>query len=253
MKGPIAPRRPRRPRRPLRPHARLPVLPLLLAWLAAMGVAYEWGGPAARGVRELREKRHADAMRSLTEGRKELPRSAAARYDQGLAARALGLRDSARVAWGDAMALDGDEGRAAAAYNLGNDAMRAGKIDDAIEWYRASLRADWKKADAKRNLEEAIRRLREASPAPTPPSSGGKGQTGPSGSGQGGGDNSPPNQNNSPGAPPPSEQREAPSTKGPIPSKEDAELWLKALESERRSQRAKDQRRQSEERGDRDW
>jgi len=238
--------------RPIQARPRLPVA-LFLVWFAATGVFYEWGGPAARGVRQLREKRYGEAATSLEEGRKELPRSAAARYDQGLAARALGLKDSTRIAWGEAVTLDGASGRAAAAYNLGNDAMRAGKLEEAIEWYRASLRADWKKADAKRNLEEAIRRLREASPAPTPPASGGKGQTGPSGAGKGGGDNSNQNQNNPPGAPPPTTEREAPSAKGPIPSREDAELWLKALESERRSQRAKEQRRQSQERGDRDW
>lgn len=227
---------------------------LFLAWIAAMGAAYEWGGPAARGVRQLREKRHAEAIASLEEGRKDLPRSAAVRYDQGLAAQALGLGDSARTAWGEAAtALDGTRARAAASYNLGNDALRAGKLDEAIDWYRASLRADWKRADAKRNLEEAIRRLREAKPAPTPPTSGGQGQSGPSGPGKGGGNDPRRNPNAGPGAPPPNEDKPSPSAKGPVPSKDEAEHWLQALESERRSQRAQEQRRQSEERGGRDW
>ena len=161
------------------------------------------------------------------------------RYDQGLAAHALGLTDSARAAWSDAVGLDGARARAAAAYNLGNDALRAGKLEQAIDWYRASLRSDWKKADAKRNLEEAIRRLRQATPAPTPPASGGKGSTGPSGAGQGGGNDPRANPDSRSGNPPPSAdtKSEAPSVKGPTPSKEEAELWLKALESERRSQR----------------
>ena len=234
---------------------RAPHAALLLVWIAALGAGYEWGGAAARGVRQLREKRHAEAIGSLEEGRKELPRSAAARYDQGLAAHGLGLNDSARGAWSDAMALDGTRARAAAAYNLGNDAMRAHKLEEAIDWYRASLRADWKRADAKRNLEEAIRRLRQAKPAPTPPTSGGKGQSGPSGPGQGGGKNSRPNPNSGAGTPPPFESKpsESPAAKGPTPTKPEAELWLRALESERRSERAKEQRRQSEERGGRDW
>ena len=97
---------------------------LLVLWIATMGAGYEWGGPAARGVRQLKEKRHAEAIGSLEEGRKDLPRSAAARYDQGVAAMALGLGDSARAAWSDAMALEGTRARAAAAYNLGNDALR---------------------------------------------------------------------------------------------------------------------------------
>ena len=226
---------------------------LLILWIATMGAGYEWGGPAARGVRQLKEKRHAEAIGSLEEGRKELPRSAAARYDQGIAAMALGLGDSARAAWGDAMELEGTRARAAAAYNLGNDALRVGRLDEAIDWYRASLRADWKSADAKRNLEEAIRRLRLARPSPTPPASGGAGQTGPSGPGKGGGNDPRPNANSESGTPPPSPPSEAPSAKGPTPSKEEAELWLKALESERRSQRAKEKQRQSEERGGRDW
>ena len=232
---------------------RIPRAMLLVLWIAATGAGYEWGGPAARGVRQLREKRAAEALGSLEAGRKDLPRSAAVRYDQGLAARALGSNDSARAAFGEATTLDGSRARSAAAYNLGNDAMRAGRLEDAIDWYRASLRSDWKRGDAKRNLEEAIRRLREAKPAPTPPSSGGKGQTGPSGPGKGGGNNQNPNPNSSPGTPPPSTEKEPPSAKGPIPSKEEAEHWLQALESERRSERAKDARRQSQESGGRDW
>jgi tetratricopeptide (TPR) repeat protein len=230
-------------------------LGLALTWAACSGAAYEWGGPAARGVRELAAERPAQAALSFEAGRKDLPRSAAVRYDQGLAFRDLEIGDSARAAWRDALSLQGTRGRAAAAYNLGNDAMRAGRFGEAATWYRESLREDWRREDAKRNLEEAIRRLRSRSTALRPPSSGGSGATGPSGSGEGGGSDrrSPPRLGR-----PPLEERSksaarSPSAHGAVPSKDEAEHWLRALESERRSQRAKERRRQVEEGGQRDW
>ncbi|MGE5175048.1 MAG: hypothetical protein ACM3JJ_01630 [Hyphomicrobiales bacterium] len=238
------------------PARALAPLALLLAWGALLGAAYEWGGPAARGVGELKKKENAAALRSLAEGARDLPRSAAVPFDRALAFQRLGFADSARASYDTALRLHGREARAAAAYNLGNEALRKGKISEAIERYKESLREDWKRKDAKRNLEDAIRRARAMQPPPTPPQSGGAGSRGPTGPGKGGGSGTTPPANAPPGTPPPGNmKREAPKDLGgPIPSRQEAELWLNALESERRAQRERDQsHRDQPERSGRDW
>jgi tetratricopeptide (TPR) repeat protein len=226
---------------------------LTLAALAmgAMGAFYEWGGPARRGVKELKRGENAAALHSLGEARQDQSGSAAIRYDQGIAFRRLGLADSSRAAMEEAMRLNGTDARSAAAYNLGNEALRQNQLQEAVERYRESLRNDPKRADAKKNLEEAIRRLRQAQQQP-PPSSrgGGGGSTGQSGAGNGGGGGAPP-----PDAPPGEAPRSpSQSVGGPLPSKSEAEMWLDALESERRSERKKEHRASDrQEERVRDW
>jgi tetratricopeptide (TPR) repeat protein len=215
-----------------------------------LGAFYEWGGPARRGVRELKRGENAAALHSLGEGRASQPSSAAIRYDQGIAFRRLGLADSSRAAMEEAMRLQGAAARSAAAYNLGNEALRQNRLEEAVARYRESLRNDSGRPDAKKNLEEAIRRLRKSKPPPSPSGGGGGGSRGPSGPGAGGGGGSPP-----PDAPPGEAPRSpAPSVGGPIPSRSEAELWLDALESERRSERKKDRKTgDKQEERVRDW
>jgi tetratricopeptide (TPR) repeat protein len=232
---------------------------LILAWAyteartrRADAAFYEWGGPARRGVRQLKKGEDAAALHSFGEARSEQPASAAVRYDQGLAFRKLGLADSSRAALQDAMRLQGPAAKSAAAYNLGNEALRKNSLDEAIERYKESLRADPRRVDAKKNLEEALRRLRQAKPPQTPPSSGGGGSQGPSGPGSGGGGGG---GNQEPGPPSSGGKEPAPpSNVGPIPNRSDAELWLDALESERRSERQRE-KQQGEPRREnvRDW
>jgi Ca-activated chloride channel family protein len=232
------------------PQRRSPVVATLLLLLLApgmLGAAYEWGGPAARGVRQLKEKRYDAARRSLREGRRDFPRSAALRYDEGLALGGAGYADSAAAAYEEALAFRGREPRAAAAYNLGNLAMRAKQYAAAQKLYRQALRIDPHAIDAKRNLEEAIRRLREQRP---PPAAGGgrpDSSAGPQGAGP------PP-----PGAvaPPDAGRR---NRGGPPPaahefSREEAERWLEALERERRGERREPARATpGEPSNERDW
>lgn len=224
---------------------------LVLLAASTLGAFYEWGGPARRGLRQMKKGEDAAALHSFGEARGEQPGSAAVRYDQGLAFRKLGLADSSRAALREAMKLQGNPARSAAGYNLGNEALRKNQLDEAIEGYKESLRADPRRVDAKKNLEEALRRLREAKPPPTPPTKGGSGSKGPSGpgSGGGGGQNPQPNAPSSGG-----QQPSPPSASGPIPNRSDAELWLDALESERRSERQRE-KQQAEPRREnvRDW
>jgi tetratricopeptide (TPR) repeat protein len=227
-------------------------LALALMFGAATGAFYEWGGAAARGVRQLKKKQDKEAVGSLREGRRELPRSAAVRYDQALAFQGAGLRDSALQAYGDAMTsqeLRGDDARAAAAYNLGNEVMREGNPDFAKRFYRESLRVRPNRIDAKKNLEEAIRRSRNRPTSPPRSGSGGGGQRPETGAGT-----------QQPGAPPPEQQGESRARPGEssvelgreIPSRAEAEHWLDALESEREAAREREHAG-GEERGQRDW
>ena len=234
------------------PRAGAALAALLLLLPGSLGAFYEWGGPARRGVRELKKGENAAALHSLGEARAGQPASAAVRYDQGIAFQRLGLSDSAKTAYDDAIRLRGRDARSAAAYNLGNGALRQNRLEEAVERYRQALRADPARADAKKNLEEAIRRLRRAQPPPKPPSSGGGGSRGPQGQGQGGGGGG---GDADPNAPPsPSEPSPPPAVGGPAPTRSEAELWLDALESERRSDRKKERKQgESPPENVRDW
>jgi tetratricopeptide (TPR) repeat protein len=234
---------------------------LVLALLGAvsLGASYEWGGPAARGVRELKKGEHRRAIASLREGRDDLPRSAAVRYDQGLAYEGAGLPELARAAYREAAGspeLSGDRARSAAAFNLGNQAMRAQNYASAAGYYRQSLRVDPTRADAKKNLEEAIRRARAQQPQPQSgrgsPESRSQGRQNPS---SGGSSGQPPSKQDQKDkqSPPSAQQQPSPQLGTSIPSRDEAEHWLDALESERQAARRRDRGGPEEERGQRDW
>jgi tetratricopeptide (TPR) repeat protein len=212
----------------------------------ATGAVYEWGGPARRGVRELKAGRFDEALRALEAGRADFPASAVLPYDEGLAHRGKGQPDSAAVRFREAMRQSGDPAREAAAYNLGNQSMRAKEYGDAAKYYKDALRIRPGDLDAKRNLEEALRRIRQSASEQhgQPPSSGGGPKTH-------NGKNNPAPQ------PAPGGRGQAPPAPGPRGggqfTKEEAERLLQALESERRGQRQEGKVRPEQETGNRDW
>jgi len=216
---------------------------LALLACSTLGAFYQWGGPGREGVRDLRARRYAEAVRELREARARDPRSSILTFDQALGHAGAGASDSAQALYHEAMDGTGPAGRAAAAYNLGNDAMRAKQFAQARELYRESLRARSGDLDAKRNLEEAIRAMRGTPPPASPQS-------------QGRGPKPPPKRGQEPGNPPPmaqSRQQNPPpqSGRGEF-SRQEAEQWLQALEEERKASRH-ESRRSGEETGQRDW
>jgi tetratricopeptide (TPR) repeat protein len=216
-----------------------------------LGALYEWGGPPARGVRALRAHRYDEALGALHEGRKELPRSAALRYDEALALEGSGRAAEAEDAYKAALLHEGDRARAAAAFNLGSKAMRDRLYPQAVQWYRESLRVNPADPTSKRALEEALRRVREAPPSGAPQRAPGQqGQSPPSAG-------SPPPGGSPPGEPPnaaPNRTAPPPGTRGGGEfSREEAEHWLDALEAERRAGRQEDRRGSSGAGGGRDW
>jgi tetratricopeptide (TPR) repeat protein len=250
--------RPRRERTAGAGISRTAALAIAFVWAAGTAAFYEWGGAAGRGVRELKQGRNSEAIRSLGEGRSELPRSAAVPYDQGIAFGRVGMADSATQAYREALGLRGAAARSAAAYNLGNAAMRADRFGEAAGRYRESLRIDPTRLDAKKNLEEAIRRMRRDQPKP-PPSQGGGGSGAPQPSGGGGDSSRPPGQEPPPprpgSSPPAGSANQPPGSQlgGAVPDRAEAEHWLDALEAERKSARLRDRRGGDRGTGQRDW
>lgn len=217
---------------------------LLLLALTGLGAIYEWGGPARGGVRALKSHRYDEALSALRTARSEMPNSAEIPYDEALAHLGKGEPDSAQVRFEEAMTLRGDAARAASGYNLGNQSMRARKFADAARHYRDALRVAPRDLDAKRNLEEAIRMMRQAPRAsrrepqtgPGPPAPGGeeKQLPLPNGGGQG-------------------EAKQPPRGSSGEFTRQEAEQWLQALESERRARKHEGKGRPEEETGHRDW
>jgi tetratricopeptide (TPR) repeat protein len=234
------------------------IVVLALAGLAALGAGYEWGGPAARALRELRAGKPREAIAAFDEARRERPALGALRYDQALAFQAAGEPDSARGAYREALEMEGNAARASAAFNLGNEALREGRLEEAIAGYRASLRNDPSRGDAKRNLEEALRRARASSARRQSGASGTQGDgSGGSGRREGGAEPPPPDGPSGP------QEQPASSDPGPkrnlgaeTPNRDEAEHWLDALEAERRASRSQEQagrRAARSERRARDW
>jgi len=224
------------------------LLALLLVVLTAGGAGYEWGGPARRGVRDLKAGRFDEALRELREGRSDFPGESVIPYDEGLALLGNGQADSASTRFQEALRLRGDHAREAAAYNLGNIAMRAKDYALAARSYKEALRLQPSDLDAKKNLEEALRRMHRPNPENRQnPPSGGKGPPPPGGPQAmpkpeaGGGQ-----QGNRGQTPPPR------GSSGEF-TKEEAERWLQALESERRARRQEGKGQPEQETGNRDW
>ncbi len=214
---------------------------LLLA--SALGAFYEWGGPARRGVRELRARRYERALEALRAARAGSPQSAVIPYDEALVHASRGEADSAQALYQEAITLRGDRARASAAYNLGNGSMRGNRFGEAARLYREALRIEPKDGDTKRNLEEAIRRLRGQPPSARR-SGGGSGPPMPNL----GSNHSPSQRSGSEGS-----QAKTPPRGGAEFTRQEAEQWLQALESERRASRREGGRRAEEETGKRDW
>ena len=219
-------------------------LALLLLALTAAGAGYEWGGPARRGVRDLKAGRFDEALRELREGRADFPGASVIPYDEGLALLGKGQADSAATRFEEAIRLRGDRPREAAAYNLGNLAMRAKDYARAARSYKEALRLHHSDLDAKKNLEEALRRMRQPNNQDRrSPPSGGKGPPPPGGKQQ------------SVPKPEAGGRGQTPPPRGSAGefTKEEAERWLQALESERRARRQEGKAPPEQETGNRDW
>ncbi len=115
--------------------------------------------------------RYEEALASFEADAERRPSRADVLANVGATLVRLGRNDEAKGVLEHALEL-GPAGRVEATirYDLGNAQLALGRIDEAIESYRASLVLEPDDLQAKMNLEIALRRQR---PSPPPPGSGG--------------------------------------------------------------------------------
>jgi tetratricopeptide (TPR) repeat protein len=109
----------------------------------------------ARGVKQFEEKKYADAQKSFATATSIAPTPTRA-FNLGTSQIAAGNREAGSATI--AKALADPSLRADALFNRGNSALSANAFDYAIRDYTGTLRIRPNDADAKRNLEIALRR-----------------------------------------------------------------------------------------------
>jgi Ca-activated chloride channel family protein len=131
----------------------------------AAALALPLGGSAHRkteqGNRLYAEGAFDEALRAYTEAQVAAPESPELVYDIGNVLYRQEDYEGAAEAYTRALAQLGSrpELEGAAAYNLGNARYRLGEYDAAVEAYERALGREPSDADAKRNLELALRAL----------------------------------------------------------------------------------------------
>ena len=109
----------------------------------------------ARGVKQFQQKKYAEAQKSFATATSIAPTPARA-FNLGTSQIAAGNREAGSSTI--AKALADPSLRADALFNRGNSALSASAFDYAIRDYTDALRIRPSDADAKRNLEIALRR-----------------------------------------------------------------------------------------------
>lgn len=128
--------------------------PALQAWLRASNSR----ASTAKGIEQFDAKKHPEAASSFAAA-EAIDHGAIARYNLGTARVAAGEGARAAADFGDAI---GDEALATDAYyNRGSAALQSSRWDDAIRDFSDVLRRSPADADAKRNLEIALRKKTE--------------------------------------------------------------------------------------------
>lgn len=107
-----------------------------------------------------RKGRFAEAQELYAQSDMDHPRELRYRYNRGCADYQAGDYKGAMAAFSSVLRrAEGKEIRFRAAYNLGNAAFKQGDAASAADYYRQALRIDPEQADARYNLEIALRQL----------------------------------------------------------------------------------------------
>ena len=133
--------------------------------LLAAAVMLPLGGSAhrktAEGNRHYSDGAYEDALRAYTEAQVSQPEAPELYYDIGNVLFRQEDFEGAAEAYTRALLSAGEHLTGPAAYNLGNARFEMQQYDAAVSAYERALRADPGDADAKRNLELALRALDE--------------------------------------------------------------------------------------------
>ncbi len=130
-----------------------------------------FGGKAHRknleGNREYEAKAYDEALAAYTEAQVPAPDAPELHYDLGNVLYRKGNFEGAENAYRRSLTTAPSGFAPDASYNLGNALYRAERYDEAVSAYRRTLEARPGDADARRNLELALRAL-EAQKQPQP-------------------------------------------------------------------------------------
>jgi tetratricopeptide (TPR) repeat protein len=144
---------------------RVGVLPLgclaLMPAMAEQGVHFATARLTTEGNLHYADGRLDEALASYTRAQASNPSLPALRYNIGAVLYRKGNLDGAMEELEAALSGAGLALLGRAAYNLGNAQFRSGRFREAVASYRKALLADPRDEEAKRNLELALRRLRE--------------------------------------------------------------------------------------------
>jgi tetratricopeptide (TPR) repeat protein len=135
---------------------------LLLPWLAGWSFFDPFHEHVEKGNRKAKEESGArEALGHYGEAARVSPGSPIPDFNRGIVLSREGQVEEASDAFLGAAAAEDRQVAADALYNLGNTLLEAKQFEPSIEAYLQSLDLDPADADARRNLEIALRRLEQ--------------------------------------------------------------------------------------------
>jgi len=134
---------------------------LLLAFVPVPAAASDVASSNNEGNRLYEQKRYDEAMRKYTDAQAKKPTAPELHYNIGNVLFRKGDIEKALEEYRRAQVTSSTRLRQAATYNQGNAFLQAGKVQEAVNSYVQALRLDPNDAEAKRNLELALKLLEQ--------------------------------------------------------------------------------------------
>ena len=147
----------------MRDHPWITAGALALAWLAFTGEVFRDAlhESTTEGRRLYDAGKYAEAMAAYGRGRAEEPDNPVLAFNVGDTLLAMGKPDEALAEYRKALSSKDPKLTARTQYNIGNAYLQKQDFRRAIDAYRQSLLQDAAQKDAKRNLELALKKLKE--------------------------------------------------------------------------------------------
>ncbi|MBN1823451.1 MAG: tetratricopeptide repeat protein [Endomicrobiales bacterium] len=127
---------------------------IALTFALGAGPAYaSASGKVRTGNKHYKKGAYEDSLHKYREAEMSSPNNPVVQYNLGDALYKLGDHDEAEGAYNRALSAKNAKMRARTYYNLGNNAVRQEKYEDAVEYYKRALDYDPDDVDTKYNLE----------------------------------------------------------------------------------------------------
>ncbi len=246
------------------PSSGLPTRMLLFLLAVALGAGEALASARSKneeGNRLYRQKKYVEALKRYTEAQLEAPDSPRLHYNLGNVFYRQGELEKARDEYRRALAAAEPALDPRTVYNLGNSFFTQEQYREAISAYQRALKLDPGDADAKRNLELSLLRLRQQKqqqprqggerkqdPNPSPPSPGKKDPSSPESQGKPQGEKGDEKETRG------KREGQAPKPKGSL-TREEAERILDALQEDEKAnmKRRLEATREKQEEVGQDW